>query len=170
MTGPDLWQAFLTAGAPDNELRALGEDIGYKRDKVSPLGARALVGIADKAGTSASILFARLKEYMPHIFKREALLEQLAEDYDKKLTWALVDRDVREYLAKVAVMLPAKAAPKPAPAPSVAKAPAPAPAPSVAKAPAPAPAPSSSPSTTAIVAVGVAGAAVAISAATKVAR
>jgi hypothetical protein len=158
MTGPDLWQAFLTAGAPDNELRALGEDIGYKRDKVSPLGARALVGIADKAGTSASILFARLKEYMPHIFKRQALLEQLAEDYDKKLTWALVDSDVREYLTKVAVMLPAKAAPKPAPAPSVAKA------------PAPAPAPSSSPSTTAIVAVGVAGAAVAISAATKVAR
>lgn len=154
MQGDELWSAFLSAGCPDADLEALGNDIGFKNDKPSLGAARALLGIADKAGTSATMLFESLKDAMPGLFARRTLLENLAEAYAAKTPWALIDDGVMAYLIKVAAKLPRKAPAAP-PTPKAPDVPA---------------AGAGGVLLTAVLGVGVAFAAIAVTTAAKIAR
>jgi len=128
MTGTQLWDIFLAAQIPDAQLRALGEDIGYKRDRASAAGLSALAALAAKSAErgatfTAVALFGHLKSFMPGIFSRKALLEGLADDYAKRRPFASCKPDTRNYLGQVAGKLPA-IAPKvepPPPPPPIAK-------------------------------------------------
>jgi len=111
MQGPDFWQIFLSAGVPENELLALGEDIGYTKDTPSSLGAAALLKLAYMMGksgakVSSNALFDALKAEMPGLLSRKSLLTGLADDYSKNKPYSAIAFATREYIDQVGKHLP----------------------------------------------------------------
>lgn len=123
MQGREFWILFNGAQIPDEDLAALGENIGYKSDDLSNGGYAALDKLAramDKIGVSVPIteLFDALKAEMPGIFSRKALLEGLADEYSAKKPYDNLSEFTREYLDGVGRHLPNIVVQPKAPAPT----------------------------------------------------
>lgn len=111
MNGRDFWNIFVAASIPDNELMALGEDIGYLQGTPSAQGKSALLKFAyamKQYGAPASTdqIFTALKAEMPGIFSRKGLLTGMASDYDDRKSYDKIRSDVRGYVNAVGGRLP----------------------------------------------------------------
>lgn len=118
MKGLDLWSIFLSATVPDSELEQLGEDIGYLIVEPSQKSKSALLKIAYAfrqrgVATTADSIFIALKSEMPGILSRKGLLHAIANDYQTRRPYPLIQAAVRGYFDAVAAKFPnpTKAAP-----------------------------------------------------------
>jgi len=111
MQGREFWVLFNGAQIPNEDLEALGENIGYKSDDLSSGGQSALTKLAQvmaKVGVNVTVpmLFISLKAEMPGIFSRKSLLEGLASEYIAKKPYDNLSEFTREYLDGVGRHLP----------------------------------------------------------------
>lgn len=120
MTGNQLWKIFLDAQVPDQELIALGTDIGHKHEQASPATQKALLKICAFAASlnenkilfAPSKLYHELKFWMPggNPFTvkeiRRKLLEAVADFYGRKISYEQTSGDVQKFFSDVACRLP----------------------------------------------------------------
>lgn len=112
MTGPELWTTFLSARVPDDQLAALGSDIGRLETMPSQAGFTALQGLKNAIKARGldipiSTIFSVLRANMPGILSRKELLEGIAHNYSNGHAWAQSFNSTREYFTAVGSALPA---------------------------------------------------------------
>jgi len=120
MTGKDLWSTFIGSGAPNEELIALGEDVGHLVQLAGRSAQQALLKICMRAAStigegkivfSPSQLYAALQLAAPESkLMRKGLLHAIADQYRAKASYEQLWSDPRAFIDDVVKHLPCQCA------------------------------------------------------------
>jgi hypothetical protein len=112
ITGKQLWQKFLGAKLPGDQLKQLGHDLFFARP--------APTGPARIAVDSMAKIFAMQPAYLYQAFNTDPgrrVLEQLAYDYQNNIPWERVNSMTSGYIdriaARIVIIRRAASGPKP---------------------------------------------------------